>query len=451
MHNALLWGFEGKDNLAAIAGLAEKQLLTPTIWFSCQYEGRPTTHLSREKFRDLRWLDMYGSEYTEYPIDYDCYNFVASYQGYFASTYSRFEGTWPYFSEHTHFINCFNLLYGFSYALIKKNNISLCLFSDIPHEGVDIIIYYIAKYFEIPTIILSQSIFPKFFCMNNIEDYGVFPHMDAGANDYISIPCTPYTELGYMADIPPLKVKPYMRSLLKGSLRPKKMFEHSLTLQPKCDRSREYIANLERYTKVPDLTRPYVYFPLHLQPELTTSVLGGKYNDQLLAIELLSEMLPDDWIIYVKENPKQNSSMRPDIFFKRLSLLKNVELVGRHENTFSLIENAQFVATISGTVGWEAIKGGKNVLLFGMAWYQTLPGVFAYKAGITIEDITQFHSEHKELEGAANALLNRMYSGVISNEYFSYFAEYNPTENTCLITHALTDIVEKTLERHSSQ
>ena len=63
-----------------------------------------------------------------------------------------------------------------------------------------------------------------------------------------------------------------------------------------------------------DFNCRYVYFPLQLQPEMTTSALGGVYMDQALAIEHLSVILPNDYKIYVKENPKQRNFMRDPYF-----------------------------------------------------------------------------------------------------------------------------------------
>ena len=37
----------------------------------------------------------------------------------------------------------------------------------------------------------------------------------------------------------------------------------------------------------------YVYFPLHLQPEMSTDTNGGMFTDQLLALEKLSRVMPD--------------------------------------------------------------------------------------------------------------------------------------------------------------
>ena len=38
-----------------------------------------------------------------------------------------------------------------------------------------------------------------------------------------------------------------------------------------------------------------------MQPEMTTASLGGKFSDQLLAIEQLAMIVPNECSIYVKE------------------------------------------------------------------------------------------------------------------------------------------------------
>ena len=68
-------------------------------------------------------------------------------------------------------------------------------------------------------------------------------------------------------------------------------------------------------------------------------------------------------------------------------------------NTFELTKNSQFVSTIVGTVGWEAITGNKNVLLFGWgSWYKSLPGVYQYHHKINIDDLLNNKIDHGDLE-----------------------------------------------------
>ena len=87
----------------------------------------------------------------------------------------------------------------------------------------------------------------------------------------------------------------------------------------------EYLAQFE--TQKIDLSQKYIYVPLHNQPEMSTSALGGRYRDQALIIESLARDMPDDWKIFVKENPRQGSYARGPMFFHRLKRIPNLEIM----------------------------------------------------------------------------------------------------------------------------
>jgi hypothetical protein len=130
-----------------------------------------------------------------------------------------------------------------------------------------------------------------------------------------------------------------------------------------------------------DFNQPYVFVTLHVQPEESTSPLGGVFVEQLLAIDMLLQTIPEDWYIYVKEHPLQFS--RPIYVFGRRPALYDallarprVKLVPLSVTPFELIDHAQAVATVTGASGWEAVLRGKPALVFGYAWYRSCEGVF---------------------------------------------------------------------------
>jgi len=96
----------------------------------------------------------------------------------------------------------------------------------------------------------------------------------------------------------------------------------------------------------------------------------------------MASSVPDDWVIYVKENVLQWSkkNIRSDIyrfngFYKRMAGMKNVRFVSPETSTFDLIHNCRAVATVTGTAGWEAVLREKPVLMFGYRWYQYCDGI----------------------------------------------------------------------------
>jgi Capsule polysaccharide biosynthesis protein len=114
-----------------------------------------------------------------------------------------------------------------------------------------------------------------------------------------------------------------------------------------------------------DLKEKYLYYPLHINPEYSTQIQGTMWLDQLHLIELLAKSVPFDWKIYVKEHPGTLiDRVRPKGFYKRIKALPNVFLLPIDADMHSLISNAQLVAVITGTSGWEAILRGKPVIGF---------------------------------------------------------------------------------------
>ena len=92
------------------------------------------------------------------------------------------------------------------------------------------------------------------------------------------------------------------------------------------DRQKEYLENLEKIqvsnedlNKIFKNGRKKIYFPLHFQPELTTSLLAHN-DDQQLILERLSQFAGEEWDIIVKENPKQTYYQRGKFLLQKIKI-----------------------------------------------------------------------------------------------------------------------------------
>jgi hypothetical protein len=145
------------------------------------------------------------------------------------------------------------------------------------------------------------------------------------------------------------------------------------------------------------LDAPYLYAPLHYQPERLTLPEGGVYDDQLLFVQLLAETVPDDWRILVKEHPRQLRAQdshqgRSSDLYEDLVAIPGVELVDIGMSTLELIDQSLAVATVTGTAGWEAVVRGTPAIAFGTAWYAPVEGVYDVRNRQEVADaITQLH------------------------------------------------------------
>ena len=195
-----------------------------------------------------------------------------------------------------------------------------------------------------------------------------------------------------------------------------------------------------------DLSCKYIYVPLHNQPEMTTSSLGGKFRDQALLLECLARDLPADWKIYVKENPRQGSYARGPMFFHRLKRIPQLQVLPSNANTHALSRNAQFVASVGGTVGWEAIRQGRPAMVFGSAWYGSFEGVVQYEPGIDYQKLSEYAINHEKLEQDAGALFARSHEGVIEQLFFPLKPDLDHSKNINNVAFTSLKILREEME-----
>ena len=355
--------------------------------------------------------------------------------------------TWDYHSldnlpDTKHY---YHIVFDMLSTFLISKKINQIIFFDLPHLFYDTLLYQVAKLKGIKTLIVTFSHFDnKFFSFQSLHEFGIFPVTDDfdHALPYLinpsELPSWKYMEgiKQHPSESGSLCWRGVLQLLINlGAAEPSKLFDVKF-LKSTVRRMRKissalpkwrypflryfHSSHLDYYETLLnfedtdlDLNRKFVYFPLQYQPEMTTSTLGGVFSDQLLAIEQIARILPEDCSIYVKENPKQTGRMRSSIFFHRLFRVSNVKVLPSYANTYELIDKSQFVATITGTVGWEAICRGKNVLTFGLCWYRNLTGVFHFREDLTFDDLCTFKVDHKLLEYQVSQLYSRTHSGDI--------------------------------------
>lgn len=139
---------------------------------------------------------------------------------------------------------------------------------------------------------------------------------------------------------------------------------------------RSYRKFYDAHATEPDFDATYIYIPLHVQPECSTCPMAGMFMEQILEVQMLSALLPDDVYIYVKENPYQDVRTRSTEFYQQFLDIPRVRLMPYEYNTFRIMEHATAIATCTGTVGFESMFRGLPVLMFGHRFYQYGPGIY---------------------------------------------------------------------------
>lgn len=123
--------------------------------------------------------------------------------------------------------------------------------------------------------------------------------------------------------------------------------------------------------------RPFVFYPLHTEPEAALQGLSPEYFFQLSTIAALSRDLPAGVTLAVKETIA-GVGRRPAQFYDQILAFKNVRMLKMFELGIEVARKSSAVATITGTAGFEGAVMGKPIIAFGRHnTYNFLPHVHA--------------------------------------------------------------------------
>lgn len=171
------------------------------------------------------------------------------------------------------------------------------------------------------------------------------------------------------------------------------------------DRTKRKIRTLigyKRFYSEVNLNEEFAFFPLHLEPEMSTLLFAPFWTDQINLIKQIAKSLPIDFKLYVKEHPAM-VRFRPFSYYRELKKIPNVKLINPDQNSFELIKNSKLVTVITGTAGWEATILKKPVITFGDIFYNKLSMVKKSREieqlpYLIKEQLEDFKYNEKELE-----------------------------------------------------
>jgi hypothetical protein len=436
MKKIMLWGWDEQDQKSAVKEFAELDDIEVVEWVGDSNQDKSFVKFLYNQpewgaFSDFGYsisgddlhvfLRMFSREKRSSGIDYhEQVNIGKSYFRYFIN-------------------------------LLKKKDIDIVYFSLMPVTGFDYLLYIACKKIDVYTAISYQCNFFKnrFYFCDDIDDFGIFNNVkEHPFLGEINIKWGFEKDIFYMRNdvVPDQQINPYVRFIrqtlrfgLRKSSKPMRysgVIQHllrGLDFRRLYKKSAKYLTDAE-------LASDFIYFPLHLQPELTTSCLGGDFSDQLDAIERLANLLPPGWKIYAKENPKQGDEQRGVEFFNRLKIIPNVVYVSKDFDTYKLMANCKLVATITGTAGFEAITGGKNCIYFGRAWYKSIPGATPFSDDLDLLSISRNVYSREDQEAAIRNIYSKTREGILDKLFLAIYPEYDSRKNVNSLLNYLIEV-----------
>lgn len=423
---------------------------------------------------NFNFIPKYNEKAQEILIDFYNNNF---------DTFCRmFIRKGPLLNDYHELTNHFTLYFYCLNEILITKKIDLIIFNNFPHQGVDFILYKLAKKLNIKTIMLTQTIFPnKYIIVSDLKNFGDYENINKDYDkrtieEIMSIkdihrefslklgmdlkkkglpPHTHPSKSQYFSTYVEKKKENILKKITNIKLIKKtilKLFIYLKIIKRK-DLEQIYQKNLQsielkndKIEEIFNLKNKKIFFALHSQPEMSTSLLAGNFDDQIRVLEKLNRnVISSKFTLLAKEHPIQNQYQRDYMFFKRLKYLNNVHFLNKNYSTKKILNSVDVIVTCSGTIGFEGLLVGKKCLTFGQSWYSKLHGVLKVEKDTSDEKILDFLNKEFDYDKfyiSLQNLYNSFKDGIVLKTYTPYVDNFDEINNAKKITESIIEFTK---------
>lgn len=173
-----------------------------------------------------------------------------------------------------------------------------------------------------------------------------------------------------------------------------KVVKDALSLEIKRVYNQRFLEKIT--TRSPDLSAPYVYFPMSIEEEMNILHYAPYYTDQLEVIRHIAKSIPINYSLYVKEHIAAGlRGWHNKDYYKHIIELPNVVFVHPQFDNNILIKSAGLVVTIRGYSSLKAMKYGKPAIIFGEQPLKIMPSIFTVDSLNSLPELVRSALKHK--------------------------------------------------------
>lgn len=314
--------------------------------------------------------------------------------------------------------------------ILLQTKPEVVIFNEIPHGTLGYIIYLISRKKNIETFIISRAFeFDHFQIFKTIEDInrlvidGLKDKKDIAFSNKNKADEDPFymqqQRQKYASFFSLLRTK--SNKILKLRYKNFKVYRAKKQLKKRYQSLATAESELDKLQNI-------IYVALHYQPERTSMPQAGIFAQQWLMIDILHKSMPANFNIVVKEHPSTffigGHLQRNMEFYRLLNNYENLFLADINISSSRLMKRSTIVTTLTGTVGYEALKLKKPVFNFGYSTYSYCKGAFSVRNSEECEDafekVLNGKLEFFEQENYANFLASNAIAKDESNHPFKY-------------------------------